>query len=107
MLIDAGDNSEGTAVQSYLDSQNVEKIDYAIGTHPDADHIGGLDVVVYKFDCKKVFMPDVTSDTKTYDDVVQALKSKNQESAGSEAWQDIFFRRCNIYDNCTGKGLWR
>ena len=80
MLIDAGDNSEGTAVQSYLDSQNVEKIDYAIGTHPDADHIGGLDVVVYKFDCKKVFMPDVTSDTKTYDDVVQALKSKNQKA---------------------------
>ena len=80
MLIDAGDNSEGTAVQSYLDSQNVEKIDYAIGTHPDADHIGGLDVVVYKFDCKKVFMPDVTSDTKTYDDVLQALKSKNQKA---------------------------
>ena len=26
MLIDAGDNSEGTAVQSYLDSQNVEII---------------------------------------------------------------------------------
>lgn len=80
MLIDAGDNSEGTAVQSYLDSQNVEKLDYVIGTHPDADHIGGLDVIIYKFNCKKVFMPDVTSDTKTYDDVVQALKSKNQKS---------------------------
>lgn len=80
MLIDAGDNSEGTAVQSYLNSQNVEKLDYAIGTHPDADHIGGLDVVVYKFDCKKVFMPDVTSDTKTYEDVIQALKSKNQKA---------------------------
>ena len=79
MLIDAGDNSEGTAVQSYLDSQNIETLDYVIGTHPDADHIGGLDVVIYKFDCKKVFMPDVTSDTKTYDDVVQALKSKNQK----------------------------
>lgn len=80
MLIDAGDNSEGTAVQSYLNSQNVEKLDYVIGTHPDADHIGGLDVIIYKFNCKKVFMPDVTSDTKTYDDVVQALKSKNQKS---------------------------
>ena len=80
MLIDAGDNSEGTAVQSYLNSQNVEKLDYVIGTHPDADHIGGLDVVIYKFDCKKVFMPDVTSDTKTYEDVVQALKSKNQKA---------------------------
>lgn len=80
MLIDAGDNSEGTAVQSYLNSQGIEKLDYVIGTHPDADHIGGLDVVVYKFDCKKVFMPDVTSDTKTYDDVIQALKSKNQKA---------------------------
>lgn len=80
MLIDAGDNSEGTAVQSYLESQNVKKLDYAIGTHPDADHIGGLDVIVYKFDCKKVFMPDITSDTKTYDDVVQALKSRNQKA---------------------------
>lgn len=80
MLIDAGDNSEGTAVQSYLESQNVEKLDYAIGTHPDADHIGGLDVIVYKFDCKKVFMPDVTSDTKTYNDVEQALKAKNQKA---------------------------
>lgn len=80
MLIDAGDNSEGTEVQSYLNSQNVENLDYVIGTHPDADHIGGLDVVIYKFNCKKVFMPDITSDTKTYDDVVQALKSKNQKS---------------------------
>ena len=80
MLIDAGDNSEGTAVQSYLNSQNVEKLDYVIGTHPDADHIGGLDVVIYKFDCKKVFMPDIASDTKTYDDVIQALKSKNQKA---------------------------
>lgn len=80
MLIDAGDNSEGTAVQSYLNSQDVEKLDYVIGTHPDADHIGGLDVVIYKFDCKKVFMPDITSDTKTYDDVMQALRSKNQKS---------------------------
>ena len=42
MLVDAGDNSEGTAVQSYLNSQGIEKLDYVIGTHPDADHIGGL-----------------------------------------------------------------
>lgn len=74
MLIDAGDNSEGTAVQSYLNSQGIEKLDYVIGTHPDADHIGGLDVVVYKFDCKKIFMPGVTSDTKTYDDVIAGIE---------------------------------
>ena len=49
MLIDAGNNDKGTTVQSYLMSQGVEKLDYVIGTHPDADHIGGLDVAIYKF----------------------------------------------------------
>ena len=31
---------------SYLRSQNVDELKYVIATHPDADHIGGLDAVV-------------------------------------------------------------
>lgn len=77
MLIDAGDNDRGTAVQSYLRSQGVENIDYVIGTHPDADHIGGLDVVLYKFDCETVILPDIDSDTRTYEDVLAALDEKD------------------------------
>lgn len=61
-------------------SQGVEKLDYVIGTHPDADHIGGLDVVIYKFDCDTIIMPDVANDTRTYDDVVQAMKSKGYQT---------------------------
>ncbi len=80
MLIDAGNNDKGTTVQSYLMSQGVEKLDYVIGTHPDADHIGGLDVVIYKFDCDTIIMPDVANDTRTYDDVVQAMKSKGYQT---------------------------
>lgn len=80
MLIDAGNNDKGTTVQSYLMSQGVEKLDYVIGTHPDADHIGGLDVVIYKFDCDTIIMPDVANDTRTYDDVVQAMNSKGYQT---------------------------
>lgn len=80
MLIDAGNNDKGTTVQSYLMSQGVEKLDYVIGTHPDADHIGGLDVVIYKFDCDTIIMPDVANDTRTYDDVVQAMKFKGYQT---------------------------
>lgn len=80
MLIDAGNNDKGTTVQSYLMSQGVEKLDYVIGTHPDADHIGGLDVVIYKFACDTIIMPDVANDTRTYDDVVQAMKSKGYQT---------------------------
>lgn len=80
MLIDAGNNDKGTTVQSYLMNQGVEKLDYVIGTHPDADHIGGLDVVIYKFDCDTIIMPNVANDTRTYDDVVQAMKSKGYQT---------------------------
>lgn len=78
MLIDAGDNDKGTAVQSYLQSQGVESLDYAIGTHPDSDHVGGLDVVLYKFPWDTVILPDLEKDTKTYQDVLKVIKDKKK-----------------------------
>lgn len=77
MLIDAGNNGYGTMVKQYLKKQGVKKLDYVIGTHPDADHIGGLDVAIYNFDCGTIIMPDYSKDTKTYDDVIQTVKNKN------------------------------
>ena len=41
MLIDTGDDTKGTAIQSYLQKQKITRLDYLILTHPDADHIGG------------------------------------------------------------------
>ncbi|MCM1258759.1 MAG: MBL fold metallo-hydrolase [Roseburia sp.] len=76
MLIDAGDNSVGTKVQSYLLNQNITKLDYVIGTHPDADHIGGLDVVITKFDCGTIFLTEEEKDTLTYEDVISAMEYK-------------------------------
>ena len=80
MLIDAGDNSKGTTVQLYLQKQGVQKLDYLIGTHPDADHIGGLDVVITKFDCETVMMPEVTKENATYRDVVSAMEYRNYKN---------------------------
>lgn len=77
MLIDAGDNSKGTTVQLYLKKHDVESLDYVIGTHPDADHIGGMDVILYKYDCGTVIMPVKSSDTKTYREVIDTLDEKN------------------------------
>lgn len=77
MLIDAGNNDKGTAVRSYLNSQNVKKLDLVIGTHGDADHIGGLDVVIYNFECETIIMPDRKRDTKTYRDVIDTMENKN------------------------------
>ena len=78
MLIDAGNNDKGTTVWSYLLSQNIESLEYAIGTHPDADHIGGLDVVLYKTDCNTIFLPACENDTKTYEELIQTIGQRNQ-----------------------------
>lgn len=79
MLIDAGNNDKGTTVQSYLTYQKVDTLDYVIGTHPDADHIGGLDVIITKFDCQTILLTDEKKDTATYRDVVDAMKYKSYQ----------------------------
>ena len=77
MMIDCGNNNMGTKIQYYLQKQGVKKLDYVIGTHPDADHIGGMDVILYKFDADRVFLPDVEADTATYRDVVDTCRQEN------------------------------
>lgn len=76
MLIDAGDNDQGTKIQNYLQKQNIETLKYVICTHPDSDHIGGMDVILYKFSCETVFMTEEEKDTKTYREVADTLKEK-------------------------------
>lgn len=76
MLIDGGDNYTGTQVQLYLKKQGIKRLDYVIATHPDSDHIGGLDVIVYKYDCDTVIMPDIQKDSKSYRDLIAAMDSK-------------------------------
>lgn len=76
MLIDAGNNDMGTKVQLYLQKQGVEKLDYLILTQTDADHIGGADVIVTKFDIDVTFMGDYKKDTKTYEELINAFKDR-------------------------------
>lgn len=80
MLIDAGDNSQGTAVQLYLQKQGITELDYMIGTHPDADHIGGMDAIITKFNCGNIMMPDIEKDSATYRDVISAMDYKGYQN---------------------------
>ena len=77
MLIDAGDNSKGTTVQNYMKKQGVKKLDYLILTHTDADHIGGADVIITKFDINTLFIGDFKKDNKTYEELMDAIEYKN------------------------------
>lgn len=76
MLIDGGKNVAADTVVNYLKSQNVKKLKYVIGTHPHEDHIGGLDDVIDTFDVENVIMPNVTHNTKSFEDVLDSIMNK-------------------------------
>ena len=77
MLIDAGNNEDGPLLVQYFKEQNITKFDYLIATHPHEDHIGGMDDIVKNFDIDKIYMPDITTTTKTFLDLLDAIEEKN------------------------------
>ena len=84
MLIDAGTNDMGKTVVKDLQALGIKKIDVLIGTHPHEDHIGGLDDVIKNFNIGTIYMPKVQTNTKTFEDVLDAIASKNLKVTSPE-----------------------
>nr|WP_230457130.1 ComEC/Rec2 family competence protein [Parageobacillus thermoglucosidasius] len=75
IIIDGG-NKDGSDVVAYLKKQKVKDIEFMIATHPDADHIGGLDEVLKAFPVKNVYAPKVSHTSQAYKDFLTAVKNK-------------------------------
>lgn len=93
MLIDAGNNDREEEMLGYLQAYGVRRLDLVIGTHPDADHIGGLDRVIDRLDVGEVYMPKIQSNTKTFESLLNSIRSKGLKvktaKAGLEpAWDE-------------------
>ena len=76
MLIDAGTNASTNALINTIKSDGINNFDVVVGTHPHEDHIGGMDAVINRFGVAAIYMPAVSSGTKTFDDVLQAVRKK-------------------------------
>ena len=98
MLIDAGNNPDGKLIVEQLKKMDISKIDYLIGTHAHEDHIGGLDNILENFEVENVLMPRKTTTTKTYEDVLKAIKNENLKITASKIG-DVFYlgeAKCEI-----------
>ena len=77
MLIDAGEAQDEEKIADYIENLNYDTINYVIGTHPHADHIGGLAYIIKNFEVKNIYMPKVAANTKTYENLLKTIKSKS------------------------------
>jgi len=89
MLIDAGTNAASANLVAYLNRQEIKKIDYLVATHPHEDHIGGMDNVIQGFNIGSIYMPRVTTTTKSFEDVVDSIKAKGLKITPGKAGMTI------------------
>lgn len=89
MLIDGGNNNDGTLICDYLQEQGIDTIDYLIATHPHEDHIGGLDTVIEELEIGSIYAPRLADDdiptTRTYEDFLEAISDKGYKLHGAKA----------------------
>lgn len=78
MLIDAGRSGSGTTVVNYLKKQESNMtVDYLISTHPDADHVGGMQEVFKSMKVNNFIYPyDAPHDTQTWKNVLSLAKKE-------------------------------
>lgn len=81
VLFDAGDLAERheQAIKNYLTDLGITTIDYFVITHPDADHIGGADMILREFTVKNVIMSSATSTSKAFETLLDALENSSAD----------------------------
>jgi len=81
MLIDTGDfTDDGEYVLEYLQEHNIERIDYMITSHNDADHIGGNAAVIEYYETESdgigaIYDPGISAGTETYTEYLDAVET--------------------------------
>lgn len=75
ILIDGGNRGDTTA--NYLGNQGITSLDLVIGTHPHADHIGGLINVMHAIPVYEVIDPGVFHTTVTFEDYLDIIDEKD------------------------------
>lgn len=77
VLVDAASKTDKDKLFNYLKTQNISSFYAVVGTHPHEDHIGNLDDVINSYQVDKVYLPKVTSNTKAFENLMEAIKKKN------------------------------
>lgn len=97
MLIDTGDyRDNGKHVLAYLQRNGIDRIDYLVTSHADADHIGGHAAVIDYFETQAngigaIYDPGIAASTQTYRSYLDAVERHNVPLLETRAGDSIRF----------------
>lgn len=77
VVIDCGEEDDGSEVVEHLLEKGTEKIDYLLITHFDKDHVGGASEVIENFKADKIIMPNYNSTIDEYVKFENTMKEQN------------------------------
>ncbi|PRO66665.1 MBL fold metallo-hydrolase [Alkalicoccus urumqiensis] len=72
LLFDTGDYQSDDVVD-YLGAQGIEEIDILVGSHPHADHIGQMDLVLEQLAVDEVWLSGAVTSSNTFERVLDAV----------------------------------
>lgn len=89
VLIDAGPTAAGQVIINYLVGLGIETLDYVVATHPHLDHIGGMPMVLDRFEVREMWMPDVAHDTDAFERLLDTIERNNLEITTIQAGANL------------------
>ena len=102
MLVDSGDwKDDGEVVIAHLQRLGIDRVDYLITSHADADHIGGHAAVIEYLETQgegvgAVYDPGLASSTQTYREYLDAVETHNVTLYETRANDTIPFENVSV-----------
>lgn len=76
MIIDGGNAGSSQLIANYLKNNGLTNLKYAVATHPDADHIGGLPAAFHAATVQTLLSPVETSDENRFNVLLNTATGK-------------------------------
>lgn len=99
MLIDGANEADSSLIIKYLKKLGVSKLDYVIATHPDMDHIAGLDKLILAFDAECIYMPITTKTNKEMNELYQAIENRTVINPTASDYFYLGNSKCTILNS--------
>lgn len=95
VMIDTGEKELGEEILTYLENNNITKLDYLIITHFDKDHVGSASTIINSIEVDNVIQSNYPKESKVYNKYLSALENKGIEAVTLR--EDLEFSFGDIY----------